>query len=94
MAVETEKEIKIYYEGREVGFHKLDIVVERQVVIELKTVEALGKVQYAQIRSYLKAAKLEIGLLVNFARERADFRRITFPHSSHIPAFPKYTERK
>jgi len=36
----------------------------------------LNKAHYAQIRSYLKAAKLKKGILVNFAEEKADFRRI------------------
>ena len=81
LAADTEKEVAIYYEGFEVGRHQLDIVVERQLIIELKTVEALGKAHYAQVRSYLKASQLAAALLVNFAGPRADFRRITFPHS-------------
>ncbi|HLA48672.1 MAG TPA: GxxExxY protein [Nitrospinota bacterium] len=74
--VETEKEAVVYYEAEEVGRHRLDIVVEDRVIIELKTVEELSKAHYAQVRSYLKATGLKIGLLVNFAKEKADFRRI------------------
>jgi len=74
--VEPEKEVNIYYEGRPVGRHRLDILVKDQVVRELKTVEKLTAAHYAQIRSYLKAAGLNVGLLVNFASERADFRRV------------------
>lgn len=73
---ETEKEIVIYYEGQEVGRHRLDIVVEKKVIVELKTVEDLSKAHYAQVRSYLKATRLSVGILVNFASEKADFRRI------------------
>ena len=73
---ETEKEIKIYYQNYEVGLHRLDILVENEVIIELKTVERLNKAHYAQIKSYLKATKLKTGILVNFAEEKADFRRI------------------
>lgn len=75
--VETEKQIDIYYGGTLVGKHRLDLVVEDVVIVELKTIEELGKTQYAQVRSYLKAAKLHVALLVNFAKERADFRRVT-----------------
>ncbi len=76
LELEMEKEIVIYYNGQEVGRHRLDILVEKGVVLELKTVEKLGKAHYAQIRSYLKASGCKTGLLVNFAQEKADFRRV------------------
>ena len=76
MDVETEKEIVLYCEGEEIGVHRLDLLVEGSVIVELKTVAALSKAHYAQVRSYLKATGLKVALLVNFAREKADFRRI------------------
>jgi GxxExxY protein len=51
--------------------------VEDSVVIELKTVEELSKAHYAQVRSYLAASGLTLGLLVNFSTFKADFRRVT-----------------
>lgn len=77
LAVESEKPIDIQYEGEFVGRHHLDLLVEGAVIVELKTVEALSKAHYAQVRSYLKATDLSEALLVNFAAERADFRHIT-----------------
>jgi GxxExxY protein len=44
--------------------------------LELKTVEELNKDHYAQLRSYMKASHTSIGLLVNFAKDKADWRRI------------------
>ena len=76
LAAETEKEVIIYYDDEEVGRHRLDILAEDRVVVELKTVESLSKAHYAQVRSYLKATDLELGLLVNFAGEKADFLRV------------------
>lgn len=76
LAAETEKEVIIYYDGQEVGRHRLDILAEERVVVELKTVESLSKAHYAQVRSYLKATVLELGILVNFTGEKADFRRV------------------
>lgn len=76
LSTETEKEVIVYYEGQEVGRHRLDIIVESKVIIELKTVEALSKAHYAQVRSYLKATELSLALLVNFSREKADYRRV------------------
>ena len=76
LRVETEKEVVIRYEDQEVGRHRLDLLVEGKVIVELKTVENLSHAHYAQIRSYLKATGLKIGLLVNLSSVMADFRRI------------------
>lgn len=52
------------------------IIVEDEIMVELKTVEDLNKKYYAQVRSYLKAMKKDIGLLVNFADFTIDVRRV------------------
>jgi GxxExxY protein len=93
LEVEHEKPITIYYEGEEVGLHRLDIVVENKVIVELKTVEELSKAHYAQVRSYLRATGIDVAILVNFATEKADFRRIEreqplIPSSPIIPSSP------
>ena len=81
LLVEPEKEVTIYYEGQIIGVHKLDLLVGNQVIIELKTVEELAGIHYAQLRSYLKATKLRVGLLVNLAKDKADYRRVEFSPS-------------
>ncbi|NLI78836.1 MAG: GxxExxY protein [Candidatus Riflebacteria bacterium] len=73
---ETEREIKVFYQGVQVGLHRLDLVVGNEVVVELKTVEDLAGRFYAQVRSYLKAANLQVGLLVNFSGMKIDVRRV------------------
>jgi GxxExxY protein len=72
----SEQQITVYYEGKVVGRHILDVVVNEVVVLELKAVEELCSAHYAQLRSYLKASKIKTGLLVNFGSEKADFRRV------------------
>ncbi|MBM4066370.1 MAG: GxxExxY protein [Planctomycetes bacterium] len=52
------------------------IIVEDEIMVELKTVEDLNKKYYVQVRSYLKAMKKDIGLLVNFADFTIDVRRV------------------
>ena len=79
LVAETEYEVVIWYAGVEVGRHRLDILVDSRVIVELKTVEALGKAHYAQVRSYLRATNLRVAILVNFATPKADFRRIDAP---------------
>lgn len=73
---ENEKEIIVKYDEHEVGRHRIDLLIENKIVVELKTVENLSKAHYAQIKSYLKATQLQIGLLVNFSGSKADYRRV------------------
>jgi GxxExxY protein len=88
LATEVESEVEIWYEGHIVGRHRIDIIVEGLVILELKAVESLGRHHYAQIRSYLKAARLRVGLLVNFGSSTADFRRVEIPPTSIPPSPP------
>lgn len=64
---ERQKTITIEYLGQPVGEHRLDLLVEDEVVVELKAVSELEPIFFATVRSYLKAARLETGLLLNFA---------------------------
>lgn len=59
-------DIAIMFEGTEVGAHRLDLVADGQLIVELKAVKALEEIHFAQLRSYLKATKLHVGLLMNF----------------------------
>ena len=74
--VEPEKEVRIYYLKDQIGKHRLDLLVNNQVVLELKNVDYLHPRNYAQLKSYLRAASCKIGFLVNFASTKAEFRRI------------------
>ncbi|MCE5278598.1 MAG: GxxExxY protein [Planctomycetaceae bacterium] len=64
--VERQKSFDVYYKGFLVGQHRLDLLVDDQVVLELKSVEALAAIHVAQLRSILKASGKRIGLLMNF----------------------------
>lgn len=76
LVFESEKEVGVTYCGKDVGMHKLDLLVEGDIVVELKAVEELNKKYYAQVRSYLKALKKQVGLLVNFSSYKLDVRRV------------------
>jgi GxxExxY protein len=73
---ECQKEIKIEYHGKEVGTHRLDLVVENSIIIELKTVKELADTHFAQIISYLKATDLKVGLLLIFAKPTLEIKRV------------------
>ena len=55
LAIERERQVRIWYGSFVVGKHSLDLIVERTVVIELKATHALAPIYGAQLRSYLRA---------------------------------------
>ncbi|MDY6836779.1 MAG: GxxExxY protein [Thermodesulfobacteriota bacterium] len=75
LEAENQVPIKVTYKGEEVGEYYSDIVVENQVIIEIKAVECLQKVHEAQLLNYLKASGYKTGLLVNFTYPKAEIRR-------------------
>ncbi len=73
---EFQKKVIIYYDGESVGTHKLDILVNDELVVELKAIKALEDVHFAQVRSYLRATDLKHGLLINFATLTLTVKRV------------------
>ena len=63
---ERQKEISVIYKGRQIGRQRIDLLVGQSLIVELKTVEELAEIHMAQLISYLKAAELTLGLLINF----------------------------
>ena len=58
--------VSVAYKGKPVGESKLDFLLADKLVVELKAVEILLPVHKAQVISYLKATRLQLGLLINF----------------------------
>ncbi len=73
---EAQKEIEIEYLGVVVGTHRLDLVVENKIIVELKALNDLADIHFAQLRSYLKATRLKVGLLLNFSKPTLQIRRV------------------
>lgn len=74
--VVREKILKLNYEGISIGSDKVDFEVEGKVLVELKAVSALSDIHRAQLISYLKASGLRVGLLMNFAQPKLEFKRL------------------
>ena len=67
LLVEKEKALPLVYEEVKLDCgYRIDLLVERQIVVEIKSVEALNDVHTAQVLTYLKLSKCKIGLLINF----------------------------
>ena len=55
----------LYYRGELIAEHRPDLVVEGQVIVEVKSVERLAPIHWAQVLTYLRATGLHVGLLLN-----------------------------
>ncbi|MBK6464840.1 MAG: GxxExxY protein [Myxococcales bacterium] len=66
VAFERQARFSVNYKGSDVGEGRMDLLVERLVVVELKVVERFTDVHVAQALSYLKATGLSLALLINF----------------------------
>lgn len=76
MLVEKQVEVVIEYDQQEVGRHRLDLLVERTIVVELKTIKEFEDIHFAIVKSYLRAVNREHGLLLNFAKPTLEIKRI------------------
>jgi GxxExxY protein len=70
IAYDRQKEISLKYKGKDIGRHRIDFLVEDEVIVELKAVETMNRIYEAQLLTYLKAMDRRIGLLLNFNVER------------------------
>lgn len=68
--------INVYYEGHLVGEYIADILVNGNIILELKAVKELSPDHEAQLLNYLKATQMELGLLLNFGTRPQVKRKI------------------
>ena len=77
MHIVSQKPIKVYYEGEQVGFYAADLLVNNAVIVELKAAETLCEEHEAQLLNYLRATEIEAGLLLNFGK-KPQFKKKVF----------------
>lgn len=76
LKAEEQKEITVVYKGADIGSYIADIVVNDEIILELKSVEALSGIHEAQLLNYLKATGLRLGFLINFGRSKVEYKRM------------------
>ncbi len=76
LRVTKQQAIKVFYDGHQVGDYFADLVVEGKVIIELKAAEAICEAHIAQLRNYLRATEIEVGMLLNFGPEPKFIRKV------------------
>ena len=77
LSVDQQVRVKVYYDKNAVGFYIADLLVESSVIVEIKAAESLGYDHECQLINYLKASKIEVGLLLNFGK-KPSFKRKVF----------------
>ena len=75
LPVQQESPLKVLYRDKIVGNFFVDLLVDDELIVELKSVERLGKVHEAQLVNYLVATGIEVGLLINFGSTGVDVKR-------------------
>jgi GxxExxY protein len=77
----NQQPIIVYYDEAIIGEYFADIVVEDKIIIELKAVEKINPRHEVQLVNYLKATKIELGFVLNFGSEKAQFVRRIFTNN-------------
>ena len=68
--------VPIFYKEIQIGQHRLDLLVEEEIVMELKSIQCIEDVHFAVVRSYLRATGKKHGLLLNFALPTLQIKRV------------------
>jgi GxxExxY protein len=76
LQVRQQHAIKVYYDDIEVGEYFADLLVEEQVILELKALKLLDDAHSAQALNYLRATGFPVCLLINFGRPRIEIKRL------------------
>ncbi len=76
ISYERQKSIPITYRNIKIKDHRLDFLVEKLIVLEIKAATQLENIFFAISRSYLKATRLQDGLLINFATMPLTIKRV------------------
>jgi len=73
---EKQRPLKVEFRGQVVGEFFADVLVEDEVIVELKAVKALLPEHQAQVINYLKATGKDVGLIVNFGSAKLEYKRL------------------
>jgi len=71
-----EEPIKVYYKDQVVGDYEADLLIPDKVIVELKIAKEYNAYDEAQLLNELKATGVRVGLLINFGREKVEFKRL------------------
>lgn len=90
--VERQKTIFINYDGIQIGEHRLDLLIDSKIILELKACKAIEDIHLATARSYLKATGCKLALVLNFSETRLAIRRVVLESNSASSALPRFRD--
>jgi len=70
----------VQYRGEIVGRYCADIIVENELLLELKSIKSLDSTCESQLLNYLNASNIQVGLLINFGSKSLQIKRMTIAH--------------
>jgi len=73
---QRQKELPVFYKGRNIKQFICNFIVEDEVIIELKAIKQIGEIDKLQVINYLKASGYEVGLLFNFGEKSLEWKRL------------------
>lgn len=74
--MDQQKRFKVLYKNTVVGDYVPDLLVGDKVIVDTKVIDAISDAEVGQIMNYLRIAKLELGILLNFRRPKLEYRRV------------------
>jgi GxxExxY protein len=96
LSAAEEVPLSVWFRGHHIVKFKADLIVESQVIIEVKARPEVDPFNKAQVLHYLKATNLEVGLLLNFGRQ-PQFSRVVYDNARksqrHVPPTAADTEK-
>jgi len=76
LSVLKQHPLHVYYDDQIVGDYFADLIVESQVIVEIKAIKELNEIHQAQLMNYLTACNKRCGLLINFGKPRIEIKRM------------------
>jgi GxxExxY protein len=76
IAYERQKAVEITYRNHKVGEHRLDLLIDEQLVVELKAVKEVEAIHFTIVRSYVKASNATSGIILNFSSMPLTIKRV------------------
>ncbi len=73
---ERQKSVPLYYRDQVIGEHRLDLLIDGKIIVELKACKSLEAIHYSVVRSYMSALNLDYALLLNFASMPLTIKRV------------------
>ena len=72
--VEREVSLPVMFQGEQVGYHRVDMLINDRIVVEIKSTERVADAAFRQLRSYVAAMKVDLGILLHFGPSAKFYR--------------------